>query len=181
MKLAVFCGSTVGDSPVFVRAAEELAAAMNEYNYDLVFGGTNLGLMNVLADKAVEYDNSVYGVITQQFLDEGVAYEKCQLIIRKTMHSRKKTIFSMSNAMVAMPGGSGTMDEFFEAWTWSQIGIHRKPVGLLNVDGYFDHLHEFFKVSKSRGFLKSEYLDYLFIDHCPLNLLGKIQKFVDDV
>ncbi|HEX9736018.1 MAG TPA: TIGR00730 family Rossman fold protein [Thermoanaerobaculia bacterium] len=140
-RVAVFCGSRHGAEPAYRRAAEELAALLVQRELGLVYGGGNVGLMGVLADSVMAGGGEVIGVIPEKLRAREVAHQGItDLQVVGSMHERKERIYRLADAVVALPGGIGTFEELFEALTWNQLGIHRKPCGLLNVEGYYDPL-----------------------------------------
>jgi hypothetical protein len=155
--VCVFCGSNFGRDPVYRQAAESFAALLAERRTTLVYGGGNVGLMGVLADTVMAGGGRVIGVIPQSLVDREVAHHGItDLQVVTGMHERKQRMYEQSDAAVALPGGAGTFDELFEAFTWNQLGIHFKPVGLLNVDGYFDPLIAMLDRTVDQGFLRRE-------------------------
>ena len=140
-RICVFCGSNVGARAAYRQAAEQLGRALAGRKIGLVYGGGNIGLMGVLADVALEAGGEVQGVIPHALVAREVAHQGLtKLHVVESMHERKQLMADLSDAFLALPGGYGTFEEFCEAVTWSQLGIHKKPCGLLNVEGYFDHL-----------------------------------------
>ncbi len=153
-RICVFCGSNVGVRAAYRRAAEELGRALVERQVGLVYGGGNIGLMGVLADVVLAGGGEVQGVIPHALVAREVAHKDLsKLHIVDSMHERKQLMADLADAFVAMPGGYGTFEEFCEAVTWSQLGIHKKPCGLLNVEGYFDPLIAQFDHAVREGFL----------------------------
>ncbi|HEV8262993.1 MAG TPA: TIGR00730 family Rossman fold protein, partial [Burkholderiales bacterium] len=140
-RICVFCGSNAGARSEYAEAARELAIALVERKLGIVYGGGNVGLMGVLADAALERSGEVIGVIPQSLLDKEVGHRGVtELLVVETMHERKALMNDLSDAFIALPGGFGTFDEFFEVLTWSQLGFHGKPCALLNVAGYYDRM-----------------------------------------
>jgi uncharacterized protein (TIGR00730 family) len=154
-RLCVFCGSSVGNQPIYVEAARALGVGMVRRGLELVFGGGHIGLMGVLADAVLEAAGEVTGVIPQDLVDRELAHERLtRLHIVQTMHQRKALMADLSDGFAALPGGFGTADETFEILTWAQLGIHSKPVGLLNVAGFFTPLLEWLDRGVQDGFLR---------------------------
>lgn len=152
--LCVYCGASIGASDIYANAARALAAALVEKNISLVYGGGNTGLMGVIANETLRLGGRVTGVIPQMLMDKEVGHsELSQLHIVRDMHERKATMALLSDGFIAMPGGLGTLEELFEMLTWSQLGLHNKPVGLLNVSGFYDGLIAFSKHLVVQGFL----------------------------
>ena len=139
--LCVYCGSSTGNSPLFTEAARELGSLMSRRGIGLVYGGGNVGLMGVIADEVLKCGGTVTGVIPHALLRKEVGHHGLtQLHVVKDMHECKAMMAALADGFIAMPGGFGTLEELFEALTWSQLGLHNKPIGLLNVDGFYDRL-----------------------------------------
>ncbi|MFN0009511.1 MAG: TIGR00730 family Rossman fold protein [Planctomycetota bacterium] len=153
-RICVFCGAHSGARPVFARAARDLGAALAGRGIPLVFGGGSVGLMGQVADGALGAGGAAIGVIPQALVDRELAHEGLtELHVVTTMHERKAKMVELSSAFISLPGGLGTLDETFEILTWAQLGFHAKPVGLLNVDGYFSPLLAFLDGAVSEGFV----------------------------
>lgn len=153
-RIAVYCGSAPGVDPGFAEAARELALTMAARRIDLVYGGGRLGLMGIIADTMLEAGGKVYGVIPQSLFEHEVAHRGCtELTTVANMHERKAKMTELCDAFVALPGGIGTLDELFEAWTWNALGYHAKPFCLLNVHGFWDGLAGFMDHVSTSGFL----------------------------
>lgn len=177
--LGVFCGSAVGDDPAFAAAATKLGALLAERGIRLVYGGGSVGLMGVLADEVLRRGGEVVGVIPRALWDREVGHRGLtDLRIVDTMHQRKALMAEMSDGFVALPGGIGTMDELFEIWTWAQLGVHRKPVGLFEVAGYYRPLIAFLDAMTTRGFIRPEYRSLLLVAESGPELLERLQAFV---
>jgi len=175
-RIAVYCGSKIGLSEAYQFMARELAMTLVDERVELVFGGGKVGLMGVLADTVLAHGGKVTGVIPSGLdIDEVVHKDLTELVKVPGMHQRKAMMLDLADAFIAMPGGIGTMDEFFEAWTWGQLGIHTKPVGLLNVEGYFDSLIEYLSTMVRQGFLSQKHLDRLYISESPSDLVEKMR------
>ena len=156
-RICVFCGSNVGARAAYRQATEELGRELLGRRIGLVYGGGNIGLMGVLADAVLAGGGEVQGVIPHALVAREVAHKELgKLHIVDSMHERKQLMADLSDAFVALPGGYGTFEEFCEAVTWSQLGIHKKPCGLLNVEGYFDPLIAQFDLAVREGFLYPE-------------------------
>lgn len=155
-RICVFCGSRAGARPAYTAAAHQMGTLLAARGIGLVTGGGKVGLMGVVADAALASGGEAIGVIPRTLMDREVGHEgMTELHVVETMHQRKAAMATLSDAFIAMPGGIGTMEELFEVWTWSVLGIHSKPVGLLNVDGYYDHLIAFLDGAVSEGFFHS--------------------------
>ena len=153
-RLAVYCGSAPGTDPAFADAARELALLMVERDIDLVYGGGRLGLMGIIADTVLDNGGCAYGVIPQALVDHEVAHHGCtELHTVANMHERKAKMTDLADAFVCLPGGIGTLDEMFEAWTWNALGYHAQPFCLLNVHGFWDGLAGFMDHVVDSGFL----------------------------
>jgi uncharacterized protein (TIGR00730 family) len=154
-RLCVFCGSRGGVAPAYAEVARDLGQKMAHRGLGLVFGGGHVGLMGAIADAVLQSGGEVIGVIPQGLVDRELAHRGCtQLHITRTMHERKALMADLSDAFVALPGGYGTLDETFEMLTWAQLGLHAKPVGVLNVNGYFGALLAFLDHTVREGFIK---------------------------
>ncbi|WP_324809442.1 TIGR00730 family Rossman fold protein [Sphingomonas sp. LY29] len=153
-RIAVYCGSANGADPVFADAARVLVRAMAARGIDLVYGGGRLGLMGIIADEMLAAGGRVYGVIPQALVDHEVAHRGLtELHQVANMHERKARMTELCDAFIALPGGIGTLDELFEAWTWNALGYHAKPFCLLNVNGFWDGLADFMDHVSASGFL----------------------------
>lgn len=162
--LCVFCGSSPGDDPAFADAATRFGTAVAERGLELVYGGASVGLMGVVADAALTAGGRATGVITESLAGHEIAHETLSdLHVVSTMHERKALMSELSDAFVMLPGGFGTYEEFMEAVTWAQLGIHEKPCGILDVDGFFDDLLRFVRHAADRGFIKSRQIDALVV------------------
>ena len=154
--IAVYCGSAPGVDPGFADAARAMTRAMAARGIDLVYGGGRLGLMGIVADEMLGAGGKVYGVIPQSLVDHEVAHRGCtELHTVANMHERKAKMTELCDAFVALPGGIGTLDELFEAWTWNALGYHAKPFCLLNVHGFWDGLAGFMDHVSASGFLSA--------------------------
>jgi uncharacterized protein (TIGR00730 family) len=152
--LCVYCGSRAGDDPAFAAAARAVGAAIGAHGWRLVYGGGSSGMMGAVADAALAAGARTLGVIPDALMERELGHRGLdELIVVQTMHERKRLMAEHSNAFIALPGGIGTLEELFEVWTWLQLGYHAKPVGLLNVAGYYDPLLAFMDRSVARGFV----------------------------
>jgi uncharacterized protein (TIGR00730 family) len=178
-QLAVYCGSAPGSDPAFAEAARATAAAMVREKIQLVYGGGRLGLMGLIADSVLELGGFVYGVIPQALVDIEVAHVNVtELHIVETMHERKAKMTELADAFLALPGGIGTLDEFFEAWSWNALGYHKKPFCLLNVNGYWDGLIEFIDHSTASGFMSEQRRAQLLVANSPEEALELLDEAV---
>lgn len=141
MRISVFCGAGLGNSPAIQEAARATGQAIAQRGWGVVYGGGHVGLMGLVADAALEAGGDVIGVIPGFMVEKELAHSRLsQLLVVESMHERKMRMHELSDAVIALPGGFGTLDELFELLTWRQIGLHNKPIALLNVDGFFDPL-----------------------------------------
>jgi len=176
--ICVFCGSSSGKGVNHLTAAQKLGKIISEENITLVYGGGNLGIMGELANTVLQYNGRVIGVIPEDLVArEAALREVTELRIVKSMHERKAMMSELSEGFIAMSGGIGTLEEFFEAWTWAQLGIHNKPIGILNIDGYYDRLIDFINNSVEQEFVNKNNLDMIVIDKDAKNLIGKMKDF----
>lgn len=179
--VCVFCGSNSGKGSAHLLAAQKLAKELATKNLSLVYGGGNIGIMGELANTALNYNVKVTGVIPQTLVDrEAALHEVSELIIVDTMHERKAKMSELSDAFIAMSGGIGTLEELFEVWTWKQLGIHSKPIGLLNTDAYFDKLVDFLNESVEKEFMRREVLEMLIVDDDSSRLLDRLSELFKD-
>lgn len=177
--LCVYCGSSIGISPIYADAARALAKAMVNEHIDLVYGGGNVGLMGIIADEVLNLGGKVTGVIPKALMDYEVGHHGLtHLYIVKDMHERKAKMAELANGFIAMPGGIGTMEELFEALTWSQLGFHDKPIGLLNVNGFYDGLIRFVQHLVKQGFLKPEHAALMMYEDDAPALMERFKYFV---
>ena len=153
-RLAVYCGSAPGVDPAFAAVTRDLGKLMVERGIDLVYGGGRLGLMGIIADTVLEQGGKVYGVIPEALVAHEVAHLGCTELHKVAdMHARKAKMTELADAFVALPGGIGTLDELFEAWTWNALGYHSQPLCLLNVNGFWNDLADFMDHVSTSGFL----------------------------
>jgi uncharacterized protein (TIGR00730 family) len=174
-RICVFCGSSPGARPEYGEAARALGAAMVTRGAGLVYGGGSVGLMGVLADAVLAGGGEVVGVIPRGLARRELAHGGITAMhVVDSMHERKAMMASLADGFVALPGGLGTFDETLEMLTWTQLGIHRKPVGVLNVAGYFDGLLRLLGHAVAEGFVRPEYLALLLVDDTPARLLDAL-------
>jgi hypothetical protein len=174
-RVCVFCGSSIGRLPAYREAAEALGAVLADRGIGLVYGGGNVGLMGVIADAVMAQGGEVIGVIPQSLADREVAHAGItDLRIVDSMHTRKAMMADLSDAFIAMPGGVGTFEEFFEAVTWTQLGLHRKPCGLLNVNAFYTPLALFIDQAVTEGFIKPIHRAAIVVDSDPARLLDTL-------
>ncbi len=175
--LCVYCGSRSGERPEFADAARAVGRWIGEQRGQLVYGGGNNGLMGAMADAALGAGGRVVGVIPRALVEKEWAKLDCtELHVVENMHERKRMMAERADAFVALPGGIGTFEEFFEVWTWRQLGYHDKPVGLLNLDGYYDALLAFLGSAVMSGFMSEWQMDLVQVgDDAPALLKGLVE------
>jgi uncharacterized protein (TIGR00730 family) len=177
-KLCVYCGSSSGRHPDYVKVARQLARAMVNKNIDLVYGGASVGIMGEIANAVLEEGGDVIGVIPKGLFAKEVAHTGItELREVGSMHERKALMADLSDGFIALPGGLGTIEEIFEIITWSQLGMHRKPCGLLNVNHYYDKLIGFLDHAVSEQFIKATHRSTILIDKCSDRLLEKFEAY----
>jgi uncharacterized protein (TIGR00730 family) len=176
--LAVYCGSATPSDPVYIEAARHVGATLAQRDITVVYGGGRLGLMGAVADAALAAGGKVIGVIPEALVDAEVAHRGCtELHVVKNMHERKAAFTDLSDGFVNLPGGVGTMDEMWEAVSWSQLGYHSKPVGILNIAGYYDHLIAFNTHMADVGFVREAHRGILLVAETIDVLLGKMNAY----
>jgi hypothetical protein len=160
--ICVYCGSRPGTEPAFAEAAREVGLWIAQNKGQLVYGGGHNGLMGMMADACLQAGGRVVGVIPKALVKKEWAHSGCsELHVVENMHERKSLMAERADAFLAMPGGIGTFEEFFEVWTWRQLGYHDKPVGLLNIKGYYDNLLAFLSTSVQQGFMNAEQMQLI--------------------
>ena len=171
--ICVYCGSSPGFVPAYRDAATSLGRTLATRKIALVYGGASVGIMGAVADAAIEAGGEAFGVIPESLMTFEVAHRGLtELIVVDSMHTRKARMADMSEAFIALPGGLGTLEELFEMLTWSQLRLHQKPVGLLNVDGFYDHLLAFLDQTVASGFVRQEHRDNLIVSDDADKLLA---------
>jgi uncharacterized protein (TIGR00730 family) len=187
-RICVFAGSSSGVRTEYLGAASDLGSCLAARGIELVYGGARVGLMGAVADAVLAGDGNVIGVIPRALVDKEVAHSGLtDLRIVTSMHERKALMAELSEGFIALPGGWGTLDEMFEILTWAQLGLHRKPCGLLNVQGYFDRLLSFLDHTVEQGFVRREYGSLLSVSDAPGTLLDAmatqtppaVEKWID--
>jgi uncharacterized protein (TIGR00730 family) len=177
-RLCVFCGTNAGARPEYGKAARQLGELLAEEDIELVYGGASVGIMGELADAVQEHGGHVTGIIPQQLIQKEEAHRGIpDLIVVASMHQRKSQMADLSDGFVALPGGIGTLEGFFELVTWGQLGIHSKPSGILNVAGYFDGLTGFLDHAVKEGFLTPHHRDSIMVETDPRTLLTRMRAF----
>jgi len=176
--ICVFCGSSSGKGVNHLIAAQKLGKIIAEENMTLVYGGGNVGIMGELANTVLKYNGKVTGIIPEDLVTrEAALKEVTELKIVKTMHERKAMMSQLSDGFIVLSGGIGTLEEFFEVWTWAQLGIHNKPIGILNVDNYYDKLIEFIDHSVEQEFVNKNNLNMILIDKDVSSLMERMKEF----
>ncbi len=178
-RICVFCGSSPGNKPIYSQAAIALGKKLAENKLEIVFGGGGVGLMGKLARAALAEGGNVIGIIPKSIADKEVALTTLDdLRIVGSMHERKALMAELSDGFIALPGGIGTLEEFIEILTWSQLGFHKKPCGLLNTNSYFDKLINFLQHMTDEHFLERTFLDHLIIDSDPQTLINRFRSYL---
>ncbi len=175
--ICVYCGSRTGKSEVHADAARALAQEMVNNNIALVYGGAHIGLMGILADEILRLGGEVTGVIPKDLLEKEVGHDGLtRLYIVKDMHERKAMMADLADGFIAMSGGMGTLDELFETFTWGMLDLHKKPIGILNINGFYDSLICLIDHLVDQGFVESRYTDRLLTAQDPRELVSKLQE-----
>ena len=177
-RISVSCGSSPGFDRVYADAAQNLGRAIVRNGFELVYGGAEVGLMGEVADAVLHAGGVAIGVIPQSLAEKVSHRGLTELHIVASMHERKKMIFDLSDAFVALPGGYGTLEEIAELLTWSQLGFHRKPCGLLNVSGFYDSFLSFLDHAVGEGFIKQEHRAMVLVSEEPEMLLEGFRAYV---
>jgi len=177
--ICVFTGSQRGTRSDYTDAARQIGRELVERGYGLVYGGGNVGLMTVVADTVLQYHGHVTGVIPERLVEKEVVHRGLsELRIVRSMHERKAEMAELSDGFVALPGGIGTMEEFFEVLSWAQLGMHNKPCGLLNVGGYYQHIVQFLDHAVEQDFLKPKHRALLIVEAESSRLLDRFEQFI---
>jgi len=177
-RICVYCGSNSGNKPVYAAAARELADVLVRHDFELVYGGSDKGIMGVIADAVLERGGKVHGVIPQMLMEKEIAHQDLtELHVVASMHARKTMMAALSDGFIAMPGGYGTLEEIIEIITWGQLRFHEKPCGLLNIEGYFDHLVAYLDHANKEGFLRDENREMLLVDADPAGLVQQFERY----
>lgn len=175
--ICVFCGSALGSELIFQQTAAHLGKLLAENGITLVYGGAHVGTMGVLADACLQAGGRVIGVMPQRLVDREVAHRGLtELIIVETMHQRKAKMVELSDAFIALPGGFGTYDELFEILTWAQIGVHHKPIGLVNVAEFYTPLLTFLQSGVDKGFVQRRILALLNVTETAAQMVGLLRR-----
>ncbi|WP_299365840.1 TIGR00730 family Rossman fold protein [Winogradskyella sp.] len=177
--ISVFCGSSEGNDPDIIATAYQLGETLAQENTALVYGAARIGIMGKVAQGVMDSNGKTIGVIPKFLQTKEIVHnELSELIVTENMHDRKIIMYEKSDGFIIIPGGFGTMDEFFEITTWGQLGLHTKPIGILNINGYYDALIAQCKTMVERGFLKQENLDAVVIDNTISGILDKMNNYV---
>jgi uncharacterized protein (TIGR00730 family) len=177
-RICVFCGSSLGAKPEYVRAAVQLGQTLANKNIGLVYGGGSVGLMGKIAHAVLQHGGGVIGVIPKELVEKEVGFtDLSDLRVVGSMHERKALMEKISDGFIALPGGLGTIEEFFEVLTWAQLGMHQKPCGLLNVCQYYDKLVEFLDHAVNHQFIEGEHRSMMLIENNPETLLKKFEEY----
>lgn len=176
--LCVYCGSNFNGDPILRKAIEELAEIMVAQNITLVYGGGSVGVMGIIADEILKLNGKAIGVIPQFLMDKEVGHTGLtEMIVTENMHQRKQKMADLSDGFVILPGGFGTLEEFFEVLTWLQLGLHTKPIGVLNVNGFYDPLFQQMEMMVKHRFLKQKNKDLVFNEDNAAVLIDKMSNF----
>ena len=177
-RICVFCGSSPGARPEYIHAAQQLGYTLASQNIGLVYGGARVGMMGKIAEAVLEKQGEVIGVIPKALVEKEVAFTGlADLRVVDSMHERKALMAGLSDGFIALPGGLGTIEEFFEVVTWAQLGIHPKPCGLLNVRQYYDRLLDFLDHTVDESFVELEHRSMVLVDENPEKLLQKFDSY----
>lgn len=178
-QLAVFCGSKDGVKPIFREAATELGTLLARQQLNLVYGGSRVGTMGAVADAVLAAGGQAIGVLPHFLQEKEIAHPNLTTLhLVDSMHDRKAKMAELADGFIILPGGPGTMEEFFEVFTWAQLGLHEKPCGILNVDGYYDPLVALFQQMETKGFLIPEHAGMLLVESDPVRLMERLQSYV---
>jgi uncharacterized protein (TIGR00730 family) len=176
--LVVFCGAGAGNQPEYAQQAYSFGRLLADRGIQLIYGGASIGVMGAVANGCLENGGEVIGIIPDFFMTKEVAHhELSQTIVVKTMHERKLLMYKMADGAVVLPGGFGTMDEFFEVLTWAQLGMHKKPIGILNVLGYYTSLLKFIEQAQKAEFVSPEDRNIVLSAVSPTDLLQKMAEY----
>ncbi len=179
MRVCVYCGSSPGLDRTYVDAAKDLGRELAVKDIGLIYGGGNVGVMGEIANAVFEAGGEVIGVIPKSLVSKEIAnFDITDLLVVPTMHDHKALMIEMADAFIALPGGFGTLEEFFEAVTWGQLGIHNKPCGLLNIDGYYDKLMQFLDHSVEAQFIHRTHRSMVFIEQDLGALLRRFKGYM---
>ncbi|CQR45862.1 LOG family protein YvdD [Paraliobacillus sp. PM-2] len=177
-RLAVYCGSSEGNDPIYMKEARKLGNCLADANIGLVYGGSNVGCMGAVADGVLENGGKVIGVIPEKLKSVEIAHEKLtELHVVETMHQRKAMMAEYADGFIALPGGTGTLEEWFEVFTWAQIGYHQKPCALLNINQYYQPIMTLFDHMVEQGFVKQAYRELIVMENNPEQLIDRLKNY----
>jgi uncharacterized protein (TIGR00730 family) len=175
--IAVFCGSSTGNDPIYMEEARKLGHRLVDEGLKLVYGGATVGCMGAVADGVMEAGGEAIGVIPKKLADVEIAHDRLtKLHVVETMHERKALMAEYADGFISLPGGTGTLEEWFEVFTWAQLGYHNKPCGLLNVNNYYTPLVSLFDHMIDHGFVKREYKDFILINGDSAELIAQMKN-----
>lgn len=177
-RVAVYCGSSNGASEAYLEGAKQLGKELVKRGISLVYGGASVGVMGTVADTVLQGNGHVIGVMPQLLIDREIAHQNLtELVIVDSMHERKAKMADLADAFIVLPGGPGTMEEFFEVFTWAQIGIHQKPIGVLNVNQYYDPLISLFAHMTKEKFMHEKYQSMLIVESSADELIKRFESY----
>lgn len=178
-RVTVFCGSSFGTDDIYKTQATLLGEKLAEQNIGLIYGGADVGLMGAVADGVLNNGGEAIGVLPNFLKSKEIAHNNLsELILVETMHERKTKMNDLCDGVIALPGGFGTLEELFEMLTWAQLGLHKKPIALLNIDGFYDSLINFIQITVDKGFLKEANQQMLIVSDNIPELLDKMKNYV---
>jgi uncharacterized protein (TIGR00730 family) len=178
-RITVFCGSSFGNEAIYKEQATLLGQTLAKHNIELVYGGANVGLMGAVADGCLNEGGKVIGVLPDFLRSKEIAHTGLtELILVKTMHERKTKMNNLCDGVIALPGGFGTLDELFEMITWAQLGLHKKPIAILNINGFYDSLLELMQTMTDKGLLKEVNKKMLLVSDDIEDLLDKMKNYI---
>jgi uncharacterized protein (TIGR00730 family) len=176
--ICVFCGSSFGNAPAYLKAARDLGTLIASRQMKLIYGGASVGLMGAVADAALAAGGEVEGVLPKALEEKELAHRGlARLHVVSSMHERKAKMAELSDGFIALPGGAGTLEEIFEIWTWAQLGFHKKPAGFLDVNGYFEGLRTFIDHAVAEGFMRAAHRDILTFSTRGEDLLEALENY----
>ena len=177
--VTIFCGSSSGTDSIYRSQAAMLGATLAQQNIRIIYGGAKVGLMGAVADAALSAGGKVVGIIPRFLRSKEIAHERLtELIMVESMHDRKTKMHELCDGIIALPGGFGTLEELFEILTWGQLGLHKKPVGLLDINGFYEHLKKLLQTMVDKGFLKEINYNMLLISDDINDLLGQMKRYI---
>lgn len=176
--IAVYCGSSDGNDPIYLDLARQTGELIAKANKTLVYGGSNVGCMGTVANAALAFEGDVIGVVPKKLALKNIQHpDLTKLYVVEGMHERKAKMMASADGFISLPGGPGTMEEFFEVFTWAQVGYHEKPVGILNVNNYYQPLLDFMDKMVEEGFMQAEYRDMVVVSDDPADLIEKMENY----